>query len=258
MLVSHRHKFIYTKTAKTGGTSVEVYFEPHCLPEGTWSFAHARDEYVGKSGVIGVRGKGKGDEWFSHMPADQIRQKVGHKIWNEYFKFCVIRDPYDKVVSAFHFFETRGKRDGQREGGRRDAGAAAFREGLHLAGSQRPVVPAVSHAERQAIVQRFRAWVREGNFVTDRDKYSIDGKVCIDYFIRYESLDAGVRHVCDVLGLPFESERIPHLKGGYRPGGMTLPDYYDAATIECVRNAYRFEVDHFGYGPPTAPFAAAA
>jgi len=44
MLVSHRKKFIYTKTAKTAGTSVESYFEPFCLPEGDWKLEHTRDD----------------------------------------------------------------------------------------------------------------------------------------------------------------------------------------------------------------------
>jgi hypothetical protein len=31
MLVSHQRKFIYTKTVKTAGSSVESYFEPYCI-----------------------------------------------------------------------------------------------------------------------------------------------------------------------------------------------------------------------------------
>ena len=33
MLISHPKRFIYTKTVKTAGTSVEVYFEPWCREE---------------------------------------------------------------------------------------------------------------------------------------------------------------------------------------------------------------------------------
>ncbi|KPA10844.1 hypothetical protein MHK_008953, partial [Candidatus Magnetomorum sp. HK-1] len=46
MLVSHRHKFIYTKTFKTAGTSVESYFEPFCMNDGEWSRSHPRDQYI--------------------------------------------------------------------------------------------------------------------------------------------------------------------------------------------------------------------
>ena len=36
MLVSHQKKFIFTKTKKTEGTSVESFFEPYCVLEVTW------------------------------------------------------------------------------------------------------------------------------------------------------------------------------------------------------------------------------
>ncbi len=56
MLVSYRKKFIYTKTAKPAGTSVESFFEQYCMPEGEWEFTHASEEYVSKEGIIGYRG----------------------------------------------------------------------------------------------------------------------------------------------------------------------------------------------------------
>jgi hypothetical protein len=56
MLIGHRKKFIYTKTAKTAGTSIESYFENFCMPENTWKFSNPREEYVSKEGIIGYRG----------------------------------------------------------------------------------------------------------------------------------------------------------------------------------------------------------
>ena len=53
MLISHRKQFIFTKTVKTAGTSVESYFEQFCKPDGEWQESHAHEEYVSKSGIIG-------------------------------------------------------------------------------------------------------------------------------------------------------------------------------------------------------------
>ena len=33
MIVSHRHRFIFIKTRKTAGTSIEIALSPHCGPE---------------------------------------------------------------------------------------------------------------------------------------------------------------------------------------------------------------------------------
>ena len=107
MLVSHRKHFIYTKTAKTASTSVETYFEPLCLAPGRWTFQHARDETVTDEGIIGYRGADTdGKRWFNHMSCEVIRAQLGASRWDDYFKFAVIRDPFDKLLSGY-FFQQR-------------------------------------------------------------------------------------------------------------------------------------------------------
>ncbi|MFX1378932.1 MAG: sulfotransferase family 2 domain-containing protein [Promethearchaeota archaeon] len=38
----------------------------------------------------------------SHMSAEEVKIKVGNLIWKNYFKFTFERNPWDKVVSAYH------------------------------------------------------------------------------------------------------------------------------------------------------------
>ena len=116
MLISHRKQFIYTKTAKTAGTSVEVYFEKYCMPEGAWEFSHSHDEYVSAEGIIGYRGKHSwGKKWRNHMSALKIKNNIGNSIWDKYYKFCVIRNPFDKLVSGFYMQEKRIKNYGKKK-----------------------------------------------------------------------------------------------------------------------------------------------
>lgn len=112
MLISHLHRFIYLKTMKTAGTSVEIYFEPYCAsPRTTYVPTHGRDAEVTAEGVIGYRGVG-GDRhfWYNHMPAALLRERAGEEVWKSYFKFCVIRNPYDKAVSQFWFLLPEDRR----------------------------------------------------------------------------------------------------------------------------------------------------
>jgi Sulfotransferase family len=230
MLVSHRKRFIYTKTAKTAGTSIEVYFEPYCAPEGEWTFQHGHAEYESDSGIIGYRGKKDGEKkWFNHMPAATIQRQLGKAIWDEYFKFCVVRNPFDKLVSAFHFAEA------QKSGS--EAGEK-LRTRVKTTGN-------FSH--QRPVEERFRSWLLQGTFPMDRAAYTIDGKICMDYFIRYEEIEDGVKHVCEVLEIPFEPERIPSLKTGFRPRDLSLRDYYSPETIQLVVERYAFEFSNFGY-----------
>ena len=89
MLISHRKKFIYTKTVKTAGSSIESYFEQYCMPNGDWEFTAGREEpYINETGIIGYRGnKPSNKEWYNHMPAAMIKDKIGNSTWDNYFKF---------------------------------------------------------------------------------------------------------------------------------------------------------------------------
>ena len=103
MLISHIHRFIYLKTIKTGGTSVEIYFERYCVnPAEAFIESHEREEEVSKWGIIGSRlGDVVNQRWYNPLPGWRIREMIGAEMWNSYYKFCVIRSPFDKVVSLF-------------------------------------------------------------------------------------------------------------------------------------------------------------
>ena len=230
MLVSHRHRFIYTKTTKTGGTSVESYFEPYCMADGEWTQAHARDEYASASGIVGFRGTAPppGTLWWNHMPAWKIRDQLGMQVWAGYFKFCVVRNPFDKAISNFYF---------QR--------------------SQRLIE--VDASTPDAV--QFEHWLASGGAKSDRDKYLIDGEICMDYIARYETLAIDMERICARLALPWEPGRLPTFKAGIRPAWAVVEALYSPRAEDIVRKAYAYELDAFGYsfgspGSPTSPVGA--
>src|SRR4030095_7324019 len=47
------------------------------------------------------------DKFYNHMPASEIKNRVPANIWNGYFKFCVERNPWDKVLSHYHMHAAR-------------------------------------------------------------------------------------------------------------------------------------------------------
>jgi hypothetical protein len=235
MLISHRKRFIYTKTVKTAGTSVESYFEPYCMRDGEWSFSHARREYVSEAGIVGIRSgeplEIQGALWWNHMPAQAIRALIGEPTWNDYFKFCVVRNPFDALVSAYRFFwaskqppRPRGllERLASRSG--RAAALADLRDG-------------------------FEHWLRSVQLPLDRNKYCINGALCADHVIRYEALGDGIRDVCRRLGVEFQPERIPHLKKSEK-SAVSLESYFTPASLAIVEDGYQFELRTFGYSRP--------
>lgn len=232
MLVSHRKNFIYTKTMKTAGTSVEAYFERWCLPEGAWVLSHFRDQSVTEAGIVGYRGPDpRGRRWYNHMPAAEIRRGVGERVWLDYFKFCVVRNPFDRMVSAFHFHENAGAAGGGAGG---------------VATAETPV------PDPREIVCRFRDWVRAGATVPDLPAYTIDGHLCVDAVLRHERLLEDLEKVCRRLEVPFEAAALPRLKTGFRPAGLATADYYDRETERLVLERFPFDFEQLGYVSPLA------
>ncbi|NJL74288.1 MAG: sulfotransferase family protein [Saprospiraceae bacterium] len=238
MLISHRKQFIYTKTYKTAGTSVEVYFEPYCMPEGDWQEKHLREEYVSEAGVIGYRGRPRDTSeltWWNHMPAELIKARLNNDAaWNSYFKFCVIRNPFDKVISAYHFQNK------------------ALPDQPRWYYYQRKVKKVVNQWLYQgvspAMKKHFKQWLKEGKMFIDRDKYFIDNQLCVDYIIQYEDLEGGIKAVCERLNIPFEPARIPRFKVSNRPK-KAYSTYYDQEAIDLVTELFEFEVNYFNYKP---------
>jgi hypothetical protein len=217
LLVSHRKKFIYLKTKKTAGTSVESFFEPYCMPEGQWQQLHYRDEYISESGIIGYRGQARPDRtYYNHLSAAALRSLVGDAVWSDYFKFTVIRNPFDKMVSAFY----------------------------HLEKSRNPEIYA-NHPESDVVL--FRQWLKSSKGIIDRAVYCIDDEVVVDDFIRYEHLHADIKRICDKLNVDCDLNRLPNFKSQYRDRSIPLHEFYDAESVSVIAGRYKKELALFNY-----------
>ena len=222
MLISHRHKFIYLKTRKTAGTSVEIYFEPFCIdPADPFEPVHYHKTVVSSWGVVGHRGMGyEGETWFNHQPAVNIRELTGEAVWNTYFKFCAVRNPFDKVVSAFWYQLDDAARE--------DLRTRDFSE----------------------IRKSFQKWASRFEFWTDTEVISIDGRPVVDGVIRYERLSEDMESVCLRLNVPWKPELLGRYKNDFRRNPQHFTEYYDEASRQRVMKAYALDFEHFGYEWP--------
>jgi hypothetical protein len=238
MLISHRFRFIYLKTRKTAGTSVEAYFEPYCVdPERREPPPHEREAEVTKWGVVGYRGEYRsGEVWFNHMPASRIRELVGDDVWGSYLKFCVVRNPFDKVVSLFWF--------NLPESERRHLSDASFAD-VRATFARWLLGPA-----RNRIRARLRGATPGAPIGTDEPIMAIDWTLVADEVIRYERLEADLKRTCEILGVPWEPERLGRLKSEYRTRPEPFAEYYGRATAAQVRQLFGWELETFGYDLP--------
>jgi hypothetical protein len=123
MLVNFKHKLIYVKTWKTGGTTVEGRLE-----EALWGSQsqHWQDWQIRLDGFVTPRPQGRLSprqrafvlcspyypvrlkynigNLRNHSSPDQIRDSIGEEIWSSFMKVACIRNPFSLMVSG-HFFK---------------------------------------------------------------------------------------------------------------------------------------------------------
>lgn len=125
MVISHRYRFIFIKTRKTASTSIEAYLSGKCGPDDVLTPVrppvpgHRPRNHRGWFNPLpellsGVQWWRKTvDELFSrkrfwnHMPARLVRHRVSRRVWSDYFKFAVERNPWDKNLSFYHMMKER-------------------------------------------------------------------------------------------------------------------------------------------------------
>lgn len=122
MIISHKHKFIFIKTAKTAGTSIEIALSKICGENDVITPISENDENYRKE--LGYRGKQnynipystysaidvlkmiknrKRLVYYNHISAEQVKKRISPEIWNSYYKFCFERNPFDKFISFYYW-----------------------------------------------------------------------------------------------------------------------------------------------------------
>lgn len=230
MVISHEHRFIFIKTRKTAGTSMELALSTVCGPRDIITPTKSDDEEIRKQiGGVGpqnylesrlrylpadwwalVTGGNRKMRYYNHMPAEAVRARVGRAVWDSYFKFCFDRNPWDKVVSSY-FWRVRD-----------------------LPESDRPTLD--QYIESDEPRRRY----------SDFRKYCIDGTVAMDFVGRYERLDEDWRAILHRLHLSPEI-RLPSAKSGYRSDKRPYQELYTDAGRERVAAGFAREIEYFDY-----------
>jgi hypothetical protein len=98
MIISHTHKFIFVKTKKTAGSSIEKLL-----------YNHLGEEDICTGSVNdGTPNLNYPAEKDGHINWSRIRDRYPNE-WGNYFKFTVERNPWDFCVSQFFWYQQTNK-----------------------------------------------------------------------------------------------------------------------------------------------------
>ena len=208
MAISRSKQFIFIKLNKTGGTSVQQQLAT-VLPD---------------------------------------LERDGHRLLSDYdvdldhyFKFAFVRNPWDKMVSFYSYHAGRGfdllppKRSGLFASLSRFVGARerpSFRAFI-LEDMQR-----IQFTKQKGKSSRLMRTSNQLDWLSDAE-----GQIRMDFIGRFESLQDDFAHVCSELGLP--PMQLSHINRSQR--ARDYRRYYDDDTYRAVTNAFKKDIDYFGY-----------
>ncbi len=214
MIVSHKYRFIFLRTEKTGGTSLTSALQ-NILVDGDLQARLKRPSWAKYSPIHHGALKRDFPQFFGlhpHATARQVRNVIGPKIFDSYFKFAIERNPWDRQVSLY--FHREWKRKNLSPNFDRDM---------------------------RSIIYRNSEYVRLKNWPI----YTISDKIVADQILRYEELDEEIPILFSRLGINLRQE-LPRLRQ-YSQGRSHYSTYYSRSTKNLVERWYRNEINELGY-----------
>jgi hypothetical protein len=247
VIISYKHRFTFIHCPKAAGTSVAVYLAKHLGPRdlqlGSWleCFEHGVRpnlrfywDVLGPSSlprtaarflrrppcVITMMNQVQKKKYRTsichepaHPTADQIRD-FDPVAWERHFKFCFVRNPYERAVSHYLWMERVNQEYGK---------------------------PSRTFLEYLLALQA-TGKIDEINAIPST-MYTLHGKVCVDFIGRFENLAEDMKTISTRIGLP--PQQLAHAKQA--PTKTSYRDWYTTREKALVEAIFGDEIERFGY-----------
>ena len=201
-MISHRHKFIHVGIPKSGTQSIRFALAPYMDISREDIESFFMDHHVN----------------FKKLEKYIKQQNLN---WDEYFKFLVVRNPWDRLVSGFfHILKQPSK-------------------------LRRPDYSLWKNSTfRDFIIGNSQVCIDETFVKKSYMSYMIDieGKIVTDFIVRFENLQEDFNIVCDKIGVP--RQKLPHVN---KTKHKHYSEYYDDETRQIVAQKFAKDIEYFGY-----------
>ena len=219
MIISHKYKYIFLKTNKTAGTSIEIALSKHCGPQDIITPISPEDEETRqKLGFPGPQNyqlptshqasEGRHLKYYNHISAKEVRAHIGDDIWNSYFKFCFERNPWDRMISGYYW---------------------------RCQTEPRPSISEFMQSDYPMLLKKRGIGL-----------YTIDGKIAVNRICRFENLQQEMETVRTALGIP-EELQLPRAKSRFRKDKRPYQEVLNDAERDFVSGLFKDEIKLLGY-----------
>lgn len=213
MIISHGRKYIFVHIPKTGGTSLALALETKVMKD---------DILIGDTPkAINRRSRIKGavvsGRLWKHSKLIDIYGLVDQAQIEEYFVFTLVRNPWDRMVSYYHWLREQNFN--------------------HPAVELAKLLDFSNFLNHKATIQSLR---NDG-----ASRYVIDqnGVNRCNLFLRLEHLETDLAAL--QLGIGVKLPPIPHTNQSSRSGGYQ--DFYTNADADLIQDIFATEIQQFAY-----------
>lgn len=161
-----------------------------------------------------------GKPYRKHLTAKQIIDQIGKNKWQKAYKFTVVRNPWDKVVSHYKYRLKTNQSNIKNDG-------LSFKEWvLFTYGENKD--PKYYNKPQMFLPQV--EWLKDYH-----------GKINIDKIVKFENLKEGISEVFSLLGI---DEQLPHLN---KTNKTNYKDFYDQETKKIIADWFQEDIKLFDY-----------
>jgi len=188
-MINHQHKFLFIHIPRTGGSSIESQFN--------------YDEEIERN---------------KHWTLHDWKKTLDPDVFDEYFKFTFVRNPWDLTISKYKCDWFTSKRPG---------GPIGEKEGKSLKYF-------LEHYERPA----------HENGETFHDYFDPEQ---INFVGRFENRENDLQYISQKIGVNIDSKIHQRKIQMRNKNKKHYTEYYDDETREIVAEKYAKDIEYFGY-----------
>jgi hypothetical protein len=215
MLLSIKHKFLFVHIAKTGGTSVRTALAPL-----RWTDPYFIPQFI-CSRLSSFTGHRIGAKFPRHSKIIAAKEMLPAELFDNLFKFAVVRNPWDLQVSSFHHI--------RRERPHVMAHIDTFEEFINW--KLDPERPYQFHVDTSL--------EQQSDYLI-----GLHGEVLTDFIGHYETLHEDYAHICEQIGV--KAPTLPHRRKA-TDRNKDYRSYYTDDLVDKVANHFEQDIRILNY-----------